>query len=306
MARNRTLKPGFFTNEDLCSLPFADRLLFAGLWTLADRSGRLEDRPKRIHAELFPYDAVLNVDAMLSALENSGFIYRYLIGESRYIQVACFFKHQTPHPHEIASKIQPIPFDLADSKACRDFSRQCRDMSYQAPSGCPSGSSGSSGSSSLQDLQDLHPDSSGKPPEESSAGFALESPSGNGMKLKRAAKPEKPKKVRPSDSWPAWKKTAFKTLISEDPKKRYCSGSDELFDLRVRTEVEAAWLIQVHREQIAECRDFEHWEGFYKWLKSAITLMDSEVSASAASAPARKPDDFDKIREWKGFDASTD
>lgn len=163
MARNRTLKPGFFTNEDLCSLPFETRLLFAGLWTLADRSGRLEDRPKRIHAELFPYDVVLNVDAMLSALENGGFVYRYLIGESRYIQIACFFKHQTPHPHEIASKIQPIPFDLADSKACRDFSRQCRDMSYQAPSVCPSGSSSLQG---LRVLQDLHPVSSGKPPEE--------------------------------------------------------------------------------------------------------------------------------------------
>lgn len=132
--------------------------------------------------------------------------------------------------------------------------------------------------------------SSGKPPEETSAGFALESPSDNSVKPKRVAKPEKPKRVRLSDGWPGWKKAAFKTLISEDPKKRYCAGSDELFDRRVMTEVEADWLIRVHREQIAECRDFEHWEGFYKWLKSAITLMDAEISAVSASKSAQHDD----------------
>src|SRR5262245_4448792 len=58
MARARLLKPGFFTNEDLVELPPAARLLFAGLWTLADREGRLEDRPKRIKLAVLPYDDV--------------------------------------------------------------------------------------------------------------------------------------------------------------------------------------------------------------------------------------------------------
>ena len=39
-----------------CSM--SARLLFVGLWTIADRNGRLEDRPKRIRAELFPYDEI--------------------------------------------------------------------------------------------------------------------------------------------------------------------------------------------------------------------------------------------------------
>ncbi len=134
------------------------------------------------------------------------------------------------------------------------------------------------------------PDSPGKSPGESPAGFVLKAPDGNSAKPKRVAKPEKVKTVRLSDRWPGWKKEAFKTLISEDPKKRYCAGSDELFDRRVTTEAQADWLIQVHREQIAECRDFEHWEGFYKWLKSAITLMDSEVSAVSASETEPKRD----------------
>jgi len=48
MARSRNIKPGFFRNEMLAECSPLARLLFAGLWCLADRFGRLEDRPKRI------------------------------------------------------------------------------------------------------------------------------------------------------------------------------------------------------------------------------------------------------------------
>jgi hypothetical protein len=48
MPRTRQIKPGFFKNDELAELPIEARLLFAGLWTIADREGRLEDRPKKI------------------------------------------------------------------------------------------------------------------------------------------------------------------------------------------------------------------------------------------------------------------
>ena len=41
MARARILKPGFFANELLADINPYGRLLFAGLWTLADREGTL-------------------------------------------------------------------------------------------------------------------------------------------------------------------------------------------------------------------------------------------------------------------------
>ena len=103
MARARLLKPGFFTNEVLAELPFEGRLLFAGLWTLADREGRLEDRPKRIKAELFPWDQ-LEVDPLLDALEAKGFVVRYRVGDLGLLQVVRFLTHQHPHPHEAASR----------------------------------------------------------------------------------------------------------------------------------------------------------------------------------------------------------
>lgn len=107
MARARNLKPSFFTNDTLAEIDPLGRLLFQGLWCLADREGRLEDRPKRIKAELLPYDNC-DVDSLLSDLNRYGFIERYAVGEQRFIQVVNFSKHQNPHVKEAASSI-PAP-----------------------------------------------------------------------------------------------------------------------------------------------------------------------------------------------------
>ena len=102
--RARNIKPGFFKNDTLAELDFAGRLLFIGLWGLADRAGRLEDRPKKIKAEVFPYDDV-NVDSFLGELARLGFIRRYQADGAIYIQIVNFDKHQNPHPREAASLI---------------------------------------------------------------------------------------------------------------------------------------------------------------------------------------------------------
>lgn len=104
MARSRNIKPGFFANDLLAEINPLGRLLFIGLWTMADREGRLEDRPKRIKAELLPYDDC-DINALLTALHASGFIVRYEVAGERFIQIAKFTKHQNPHIKEPASSI---------------------------------------------------------------------------------------------------------------------------------------------------------------------------------------------------------
>lgn len=107
MARLRTLKPGFFKNELLAEVEPLGRLLFEGLWTIADKRGRLEDRPKRIKAEVLPYDDA-DVSDLLTQLEDRGFIIRYQVDGEAYIQVTNFEKHQHPHVREPESEI-PAP-----------------------------------------------------------------------------------------------------------------------------------------------------------------------------------------------------
>lgn len=99
MARARNIKPGFFKNEDLAECSLGARLCFAGLWTLADREGRLEDRPKKIKGELFAYDSI-EVDPLLAELAAWDFIRRYEVGGKRFIFITKFLEHQAPHGTE--------------------------------------------------------------------------------------------------------------------------------------------------------------------------------------------------------------
>jgi uncharacterized phage protein (TIGR02220 family) len=105
--RARNIKPGFFKNEYLLSLEPLTRLLFCGLWCLADREGRLEDRPGRIKIEILPGDNC-NIDQMLNDLQRERFILRYSAGNERFIQIIKFKKHQNPHIREPESSI-PAP-----------------------------------------------------------------------------------------------------------------------------------------------------------------------------------------------------
>ena len=105
--RSRNIKPGFFKNEDLAECSLAARLCFVGLWMLADREGRLEDRPKRIKAELFAFDSI-EVAPLLAELEQFGFIMRYAVEGRGFIQIKTFDKHQNPHHREPPSSI-PSP-----------------------------------------------------------------------------------------------------------------------------------------------------------------------------------------------------
>lgn len=114
MARSRTLRPGFFKNESLAELSPWHRLLFEGLWLQADRRGVLEDRPKRLKAEIFPYDDEITgavVDAMLWDLaeHRDGFVRRYDSHDGRPCLMVTKFKlHQNPHPDEKENEL-PAP-----------------------------------------------------------------------------------------------------------------------------------------------------------------------------------------------------
>lgn len=103
--RMRVIKPGFFYTD---ASPLA-RIMFAGLWCLADREGRLADRPRRIRGEVLPYDADANADALLDELAAGGYIVRYEVDGQRYIEIPAFLGHQRPSSREVASTIPPNP-----------------------------------------------------------------------------------------------------------------------------------------------------------------------------------------------------
>ncbi|MDI7599458.1 hypothetical protein QMS71_22555 [Cronobacter sakazakii] len=104
MARSRNIKPGFFTNDELAECSPLARLLFAGLWTIADKEGRLDDRPKKVKALVLPFDNV-DCDELLQQLHDRKFIQRYQVQDGAYIQITNWKKHQNPHCKEAPSEI---------------------------------------------------------------------------------------------------------------------------------------------------------------------------------------------------------
>jgi len=135
--RARNLKPSFFTNADLVECEPMARILFAGLWCMADREGRLQDRPKQIKIQVLPCDSC-DVDNLLSQLASKGLIIRYESGGVAFIQVTNFTKHQRPHVKEAESVIPEPPDNKEEYKQHLPRSVQAPTFDVRAGENCPS------------------------------------------------------------------------------------------------------------------------------------------------------------------------
>jgi hypothetical protein len=110
--RSRNIKPAFFKNDLLAELDHAARLLFIGLWCLADRNGLVEYRARRIRAEVFPYEPEIDVDGYITVISRLGFIRVLTDGNNDWILIENFSKHQNPH-HTEKTKL-PDPKSLKE------------------------------------------------------------------------------------------------------------------------------------------------------------------------------------------------
>lgn len=117
MARARNIKPSFFNNDELAELDPLARLLFIGMWTIADFKGCFEYKPKRVKVQLLPYDDC-DIESLAINLDKSGFISIYSVHDQLYIKVLNFDKHQNPHKNE-RDKGSEIPdISMADFFYC--------------------------------------------------------------------------------------------------------------------------------------------------------------------------------------------
>lgn len=64
MARIRTIKPEFWTSDQVMSVSRDARLLFIGMWNFADDGGNQPANAKTIKAQVFPYDDLSEADIL--------------------------------------------------------------------------------------------------------------------------------------------------------------------------------------------------------------------------------------------------
>ncbi len=106
MPRARNIKPGFFENEHLGVLNSDARILFAALWTLADKQGVVECRIPRIRTYAFRYrNDITDADVsreltVLTRLDNGDMLSRVTHEGVDYLLVHNFVKHASPHHTE--------------------------------------------------------------------------------------------------------------------------------------------------------------------------------------------------------------
>lgn len=113
MARIRTIKPEFFTSDDVCALSPMARLVFIGTWCEADREGRLEWRPSTLKRKYLPDDDC-DAEAICAELVERGLIVLYGQGLA---YVTGFSKHQVINLREAQSKLPEPPAVTCNARA---------------------------------------------------------------------------------------------------------------------------------------------------------------------------------------------
>ena len=108
----RQIKPGFFRNEELFDLEretgLPIRVAYAGIWTVADKAGRFEWKPRTIKSDVLPFDDV-DFSRVLDALTTRGFLVRYEVDGRSIGCISSWHKHQSPNPREWESELPPPP-----------------------------------------------------------------------------------------------------------------------------------------------------------------------------------------------------
>ncbi len=125
MARIRTIKPEFFTSEDIVNLAPLTRLLYIAIWCEADKEGRLVWKPMTFKLRYFPADNC-DIQAMCAEIVQAGLVMLYGSG---YAYVPSFKAHQHINPRETASQL-PEP-DATVTRKPRVGTRQSRDSDAQ-------------------------------------------------------------------------------------------------------------------------------------------------------------------------------
>jgi hypothetical protein len=96
MARIRTIKPEFWTSEQVAECSPNARLLFIGIWSFCDDNGIHPASVKRLKMEVFPSDVITDaeIQTMINELLRVGLLHHYTVKNQWFWHVTGWAKHQ--------------------------------------------------------------------------------------------------------------------------------------------------------------------------------------------------------------------
>lgn len=105
MARIRSIKPDFWTSEQVMECSPIARLMFIGMWNFADDHGRMPCAPKTIKAQIFPADDIdaANIRRMIDELSANSLVRVYEVEDKEFLLI-------TGWRHQKIDKRQPAKY----------------------------------------------------------------------------------------------------------------------------------------------------------------------------------------------------
>lgn len=107
MARIRTIKPDFWTDEKLTECSLSARLLFIGTWNFADDNGNLQASAKKLKMQIFPADNI-DCEPLLNELIAHGVLIEYSVNNENFLHIKGFKKHQVVNRPSSTKIPQPL------------------------------------------------------------------------------------------------------------------------------------------------------------------------------------------------------
>lgn len=101
MARIRTIKPEYWTSDQVADCSPIARLLFVGLWNFCDDAGRHPAKARRVKMEVFPGDAFSaeEVQAWIDELIEADLLIPYEVDGKHYWQVTGWHHQKIDKPN---------------------------------------------------------------------------------------------------------------------------------------------------------------------------------------------------------------
>lgn len=93
MARIRTIKPEFWSDDRVGECSVSARLLLIASLNFADDYGGLDRSSKQLKAQAFPYDSI-DCEPLVAELLRAGLFIEYEASEKLYLHIKNFRKHQ--------------------------------------------------------------------------------------------------------------------------------------------------------------------------------------------------------------------
>lgn len=109
VARIRTIKPEFWSDERVAECSPSARLLFVGTWNYADDRGNLPRGARQLKAQIFPYDS-FECEPLILELITHQLLIEYTVDGTKYLHIKNFLKHQKIDKPAKVYTI-PEPFD---------------------------------------------------------------------------------------------------------------------------------------------------------------------------------------------------